>query len=418
MKKMLLKVTKITENTLVVGIDIGKDTHYAYLRTITLEEYKSFSFVNTKQGFDYLLKRIRSFVKSHYIKDVVIGLESTGNCWLPLAHYIKNNTDYTLVQVNSKHTKKFKDVTDNTSNKNDQKDPRVIAQIVLIGSSLRVNLPVGTKATLRELTRTRRSITEERKRIYNRLFSLLLVYNPELCRLFRDITCKTCIYLLEHYPFPGSLEQVSGKKLANDLRRISRGRFTIDKTNTLLKTSRESVSVTEGLDGYISSVRLHLDQIKLYTSQIKEVEARIEGLVISVPEYILLKSIKGFGKITAATVISEIGDFSSFRTNNEILKYAGLNLIENSSGKHQSNKRISKIGNEHLRTSIYFAAMRLIKKGGLYHKLYNHHLEKGMIKRKAVIAISRKLLCTVHSMIRTQRSFIIEYKHERTKKVA
>ncbi|NJK98605.1 MAG: IS110 family transposase [Bacteroidales bacterium] len=170
------KFTKIDETTLIVGIDVGQNTHYGYLRTIMYEDYKSFSFPNSVEGFELLLRKIKKIISQQKIKNVVIGMESTGNYWLPLAYYLGEKTDYTIVQVNGKHTKRFKEVTDNTSNKTDQKDPKVVAQIVLIGSSLRLNLPQGNKAIIRELTRSRKAIMEDKKRAQNRVHALLSMF--------------------------------------------------------------------------------------------------------------------------------------------------------------------------------------------------------------------------------------------------
>jgi transposase len=331
---------------------------------------------------------------------------------------MKNQKDYTLLQVNSKHTKRFKDITDNTSNKTDHKDPKVIAQIVMIGSGLHVNLPSGPKADLRELTRMRKTIVEDRKRVVNHLESTLAVYFPELGRVFKDLSCKTCLFLLKETPCPDTILKIPEEVLIKKLRRISNGRVDQNKTRLLISHSRSSVGVKYGREAYLMNLKILLAQIELYMSQIKEIEIKITKILKTLAEYNILKSINGLGEITMATIISEVVDFNNFGTDRELLKYAGLNLVENSSGKRQGNRKISKIGNKFFRTSIFFATLRLISKKGVYQELYQTHLKKGMSKKKAVISISRKLVRTIHAMIRKNEKFTVLHEIKQYKNVA
>lgn len=412
------KFTKIGERTLIVGIDIGKENHYGYMRTISIEDFKTFTFRNTLDGFETLLKRIIDFRKKHLVENVIVAFESTSNYWIPFASYMMNQVDYTVLQVNSKHTKRFKDITDNTSNKTDHKDPKVIAQIVMIGSGLHINLPTGPKADLRELTRMRKTIIEQRTRIINQLESTLAVYFPELGRVFKDLSCKTCLFLLKETPTPDAILKIPEEILIKELRRISNGRVNQKKSHLLISLSQCSIGVKYGVEAYLINLKFLLAQLELYSYQIKETEKRITGILKTLKEYNILKSINGLGEITMATIVSEVIDFNNFSTDRELLKYAGLNLVENSSGKHQGNRKISKIGNKFFRTSIFFATLRLISKRGIYHELYQTHLKKGMSKKKAVIAISRKLIRTIHAMIRKNEKFNVSHEMKQYKNVA
>jgi transposase len=373
------------------------------------ELLKSFSFSNSNDGFNLLDKKIKSYKKRHHLCDVFIGMESTNNYWYPLAYFIENHTSYHLLQVNCKHTKRFKDVTDNSSNKTDFKDPKVIAQIVLIGSGLRVNLPEGDKALVRELTRTRSALMEDKKRVINRIHSLLAKYFPELLRSFKDISCKTCIFLLQNYPCPAMIASMDLKQLEKQLKKISRGRFTHEKVLELQRSSQNSIGVLSGNEGYQATISLYLQQLVLLQEQIAQAEKVIEEKVTSIDEYKILNTIRGLGTLTIATIISEIGNFDNFKTQKEIIKYAGINLVENSSGNHKGEKRISKIGNKKLRTALYFGTLRMIKKDGIYYDLYQYHLKKGMKKKKAIMAISRKLLRTILAMVNNNKSYKTDY---------
>ena len=51
-------------------------------------------------------------------------------------------------------------------------------------------------------------------------------------------------------------------------------------------------------------------------------------------------SVDGVGLVTVAGFISEVGDISRFKNQKQIQKYAGFELVENSSGKHKGRTTI------------------------------------------------------------------------------
>ena len=64
--------------------------------------------------------------------EVVVGYESTGPYAEPLVHYLRDKP-VSIVQVNPMHTKRLKEVNDNSHGKTDDKEPRVIADIIRLG---------------------------------------------------------------------------------------------------------------------------------------------------------------------------------------------------------------------------------------------------------------------------------------------
>jgi transposase len=123
----------------------------------------------------------------------------------------------------------------------------------------------------------------------------------------------------------------------------------------------------------------------------------------------LILSMKGLGLVTVAGLIGEVGDFSKFHTQKELLKLAGLDLFEISSGKHKGNRRISKRGRSLLRKILFFAAINTVRKGGIMHEHYQRYLQNGMKKLKALIAITRKLLGIIFALVRTQSEYLHNY---------
>ena len=129
-------------------------------------------------------------------------------------------------------------------------------------------------------------------------------------------------------------------------------------------------------------------------------------------------SIKGIGKVTAAGLIGEVGDFREFGTISEITKLAGLDLFEISSGKHKGRRRISKRGRPLMRKLLYFAAINVVRINGILHEPYQQMLSNGMPKVKALIAIARKLLRIIFALARDNTAYMDNYVRNQHLKLA
>ena len=120
-------------------------------------------------------------------------------------------------------------------------------------------------------------------------------------------------------------------------------------------------------------------------------------------------SIKGIGNVTVAGLIGEVGDFKKFHTIAEIMKLAGLDLYEISSGKHKGQRRISKRGRPLMRKLLFFASINVVRANGIMHGEYRQMLNRGMPKIKALTAISRKLLGRIFALVRDNTVYIENY---------
>src|SRR5208283_3649129 len=115
--------------------------------------------------------------------------------------------------------------------------------------------------------------------------------------------------------------------------------------------------INEGAAGIVLDIRHILAQLDVVDSFKTEIEAEMASTLGRIPCSARLLSIKGLGVISVAGLIGEVGDFSKFKTQPEIIKLAGLDLYEISSGKRKGEKKISKRGK-----ILYFAAIQMIRK--------------------------------------------------------
>ncbi len=398
----------VNQNILISTVDGGKDKHYGYYRFPDGTDCKAFEFWNNGRGFEEFWERISSAARSHGL-EIIIGFESTGPYMEPLAQFLRGKKGVRLVQVNPMHTKRLKELSGNSPLKTDRKDPKVIADIIELGHALTVVIPEGPAAELRRLTQGRERTIESRTRLLNQLQCLLAISFPEFLQVMGDVKSASAQHLLRHYPLAQDIMTLGEHALAAVLRKVSRGKLKEDRARALFEAASESVGIQDGRSSMLLEIGLMLDTIGTYDRFIERLEAEIARYLEQIPYSRVMLSLKGIGPVTAAGLIGEVGDFTKFRTISEVMKLAGLDLYEVSSGKHRGKLRISKRGRPLMRKLLYLAALSAVRKGGAMHEWYQRALGRGMKKTKALVAVSRKLLAVIFALVRDHSVYIENY---------
>ena len=405
------KVRFVNAKTLIVAIDLGKTTPVGYCLCPDGTEVKPFEFTNNRAGFTKLWDCVVRTKMAHGLEEVVVGYESTGAYGEPLMHFL-NGKPVRLVQVNPMHTKRLKELQGNSPNKTDRKDPKIIADIIKLGHALSVVIPEGPAAELRRLFHARERAITRRTALYNQLQDLVFISFPEFLQVVKNVKTKSARYLLQHYPTPQDMLVQGADGLARTLKLISNGRLGIAWAKALYEGAEQSVGVKEGRISVTLEIKAMLADITNCDQLIKQFEKEMARHLEEIPYTRSIISIKGIGMLTVAGLIGEVGDFSKFHTQAELLKLAGLNLFEVSSCKHKGQLRITKRGRSLMRKLLYFATLNMVRKGGIMHECYHRHLRKGMKKMKALIAMTRKLLCIIFALVRSQGEYLANYQEE------
>jgi transposase len=407
----------VNAKTLIVAIDVGKTTNTGYCRCPSGKDTKPFEFSNNAEGFKKLWDRICWEKTSHQLGEVVVGFESTGAYGEPLVHYLRQKP-VKLVQVNPMHTKRMKELEGNSPGKTDRKDPKVIADVIGLGHALSVVVPEGAAAELRRLTLARERSIRRRTALYNQLQDLVFILFPEFLQAMKNIKTQSARYLLRHYPTPPDMVACGWEALTQILKRVSRGKLGKARAQALYDAAAQSVGLQEGRRGILLEIEEILSGLEASNRFIEKMEAEMLPYLEQIPYSHSLLSVKGIGEVTVAGLIGEVGDFRQFHTLREVMKLAGLDLFEISSGKHKGNRHISKRGRSLLRKLLYFAAINTIRKGGVMHACYQRHLERGMVKTKALIAIARKLLGILFALVRDHSQYVENYSPKEALKLA
>lgn len=156
--------------------------------------------------------------------------------------------------------------------------------------------------------------------------------------------------------------------------------------------------------------------IKDLIKQIEESESRVMKLSQKDKDFyekveMIVESVNGLGYLTVLTIISETNGFESFENRKQLESYAGYDVVENSSGQYKGKTRISKRGNVNIRSVLYMGALSAVRaKASPFYEIYTRLVSRnGGIKKKANVAVQRKLLLITYTLWKKNEPFDVKY---------
>lgn len=401
------KLRMIKEGVMVTGIDIAKHKHgiQPMLHNgVTL--CKPFKINNTRESFTNLVLKLEQIKELNNCKEIIFGLEPTGHYWKALAWYLIQK-GYTVVLVNPYHVKKSKEFDDNSPSKNDFKDPKVIGKLVTEGRFFEIYQPTGPWSELRTLSVNRNQLRRKLNTVLNNIHAVVDEYFPEYTTVFKDLTGKASLQILINCPMPEDLKVLGISGIVTEFKKAVKKGVGRKRAELLYKTACDSIGVPANkavrlkLKLLVQELHLLVEQITIIeTEMVKQLKAT------NISQYIL--SIPGVGIVTAAGILAEIGDPSRFTHWKQIRKLAGFNLVEESSGTHQSRRVISKRGRFALRSYLYQVAFVMIAQNQEFKQLYRYLTKRPLNplkKKQALIVIATKLIKVIFSLIKSKELY-------------
>ncbi|MBR5943798.1 MAG: IS110 family transposase, partial [Lachnospiraceae bacterium] len=292
------KINQVKESTLVVGIDIGSNTHYARAfdwRGIELG--KVFKFSNSREGFENFKDWMRWIQDKKEKSDVIVGIEPTGHYWFDLGSYLEDE-GILLVMVNPYAVKQTKELDDNSQSKNDNKDPKVIAKLVIEGRYSEPYMPDGVYADLRVLVNNRRRLIRELTQIKNRFARWFAIYFPEYKEVFGDYESKSSMLVLRKVCLPTEIVEL-GVSGINQIWRDAKLRAAGERRATILcEAASRSIGQKSGLSAARYEMNLLIQDYDCKTAQLDSIMEEIEPLCKEIPESERMLAIQGIGLIT------------------------------------------------------------------------------------------------------------------------
>lgn len=402
-KRSNKKLEAITFKTLVVGVDIAKHIQWArFVDCRGIEHSKALHFENNKNGFCTILTRIYEICKQEDFDKVVVGMEPTGHYWKAFANFLMKQAKITVVLVNPYHTKKAKELDDNSQTKSDKKDALTIARLVKDGRYFETYLPHDVYAELRSLATARNSINKRKKSVMNTITAVLDEYFPEFTEVFKHpFKGKASMHLLKVCPIPKYVVELGEDGVLAEIKKAVKKTVGRKKAIQLVETARGSIGVDYGEYAARFKIQQMMEELELLIRQLEEVEREMAETLkkTEVSEYLL--SIQGMGVVSLATCLGELGDPLRFEDARQMNRMAGYNLIEDSSGTNQSGTCISKRGRKNLRCVLYQIAVTMVATNKEMRRLYDYlkTREKNPLKKmQALVVISKKVLTLIFTL--------------------
>ena len=389
------KINQVTEDTLIIGADIAKKKHVVRAQDFRGIEFgRALTIENTRAGFKKLLNWMRSLMIEHDKREVILGIEPTGQYWMSLGEFLCKH-GIKIVVVNPLHVKRSKELDDNSPTKNDTKDARVIAQLVKDGRYSEPNIPTDIYAELRVGMNLRDRLTEDLRRVKGRIDNWIDRYFPEFGTVFKVTDGKAAMLTLESFPLPQEIiDKGVPAVVAAWKQEISRA-VGEKRAIRLVAAAKESIGLTEGVIMAKQEIKTLLAQYKALEQEIEQLMTQIEIILEQIPGTEEMMSIPGVGMVTVAGFLSEIGNLEGYSHPRQIQKLAGLNLKENSSGKHKGQTRITKRGRPRLRALLYKCIMPLVAKNPEFKALHHYYTTRAnnpLKKKQSLIALCCKLI--------------------------
>ena len=361
------------------GVDVSKRDAKVCVRVAGTGRAKAKSTVTTWGAVTNQVLALRDHLIAEAVTLVV--MEATSDYWKPF-YYLLEGGPFEVMLVNARHVKNL------PGRKTDVSDAAWLAELGAHGLVRGSFVPPEPIRQLRDLTRTRTTITWERSREIQRLEKLLEDAGIKLSSVASDI-CG-----------------VSGRAMLAAL--IGGERDPATLADLAKRRMRSKIpELTEALTGRFADhhaflARLHLDLIDGHTTAIDELTARIEVVIQPFrAARDLIVTIPGISTGVADVIIAETGaDMGRFPSAGHLASWAGTCPGNNeSAGRVHSTK--TRPGNPYLKGALGIAAMSAARSHGTYYSAKYRRIASRRGPLKAIVAVEHAMLIAIWNMLTT-----------------
>lgn len=357
------------------GLDVHKKFVVACLMTTNAAgqvQKESRTFSTMTQDLLALLDWLHAAGCTH------VAMESTGSYWRPVYNLLEGH--FTVLVGNAAHMKSV------PGRKTDVRDAEWIADLLRHGLIRGSFIPSPAQRELRDLTRYRTHLVEERARLTNRLQTVLEDANVKLAAVVTDIRGVSARAVLAAL--------IAGETDPAVLAELARGR-TRSKREVLAQavvgrfTAHHAFLITE-----------HLSQLDYLEEAVERVSAEVTQRLAAEQEALaLLDTIPGVGQRAAEIILAEIGtELSRFPSAKHLASWAGMCPgNKESGGKRLSGK--TRKGDPWLRQVLIEVAHAASRTKDTYLAAQYRRLATRRGKQRALVALGHSILVMVYYIL-------------------
>jgi transposase len=308
----------------------------------------------------------------------IVAMESTGVYWQPVWNLLEGQLE--LLLVNARHVKTV------PGRKTDAKDCEWLADLLRHGLLRGSYVPEREQRELRELTRYRTALIQERAAAVNRLQKTLEGANLKLAGVASNIVGVSARRMLE--------QLVAGVTEPRLLAELARGRLRA-KLPELERALAGSFRPHHRF--LVAEILSHIDELDERLARLDaEVQRRQRPFD---PLLARLDAIPGVGRRAAEVILAELGpDLRHFPTAQHCASWAGLCPgNQESAGKRASGR--SRKGNPYLRSILLQCVLAAARVRGCYLAARYHRLVRRLGKKKAAVAVAHSLLISIYHLL-------------------
>jgi transposase len=357
------------------GLDVHKDTVVACVRIVDENgelQVRTQTFGTTTSD----LLGLSDWLESYAV--TIVGMESTGVYWKPVYTLLESSFECWL--LNAQHLRNV------PGRKTDVADAAWIAQLVAYGLVRPSFVPPKEIRELRELTRYRKSLIQERSREAQRLHKTLEGSGIKISGVASDILGVSGRAMLQAL--------VEGTHDCEVLAELAKGRLR-KKIPELRKALTGWFSPMHRV--LVSEIFGHLEYLDESIERLSDDIATMLRPFASAVDY--LDTIPGVNRRTAEVIIAEIGtDMSRFATAQRLASWAGMCPGNNeSAGKHFSGK--TRKGSKWLRIALVEAAQAASRTKGTYFAAQYARIKGRHGHNKAIVAVAHAILVVAYHLL-------------------
>ena len=313
-----------------------------------------------------------------------VAMESTGVYWKPIYNILEGR--FSILLVNARHIKNV------PGRKTDVKDCQWIAHLLQSGLLKGSFIPDRTQRELRDLTRHRTKLVDQRASVVNRVHKVLEDANIKLGAVATDVMGKSGKDMIRAL--------IEGEKDSAEMADLARRQLRGKIPQLRLALEGHVTDHHRFMLGQLKDQLDYLDrQIDLFSQRIEEVSRPFAGAIEEVMR------LPGFEKRAAENVIAEIGcNMDQFPSADHLSSWAGICSGSNeSAGKRKSGKTTK--GSKWLRSTLAQAAWAASKKKNSYFHAQYGRLAGRRGKKRAVIAVAHSLLTVIYHVLKNHTDY-------------
>ena len=369
------------------GLDVHKDSVVACARLMSGGKVarECRTFATTTDGLLALLEWLTSW------RCELVAMEATGVYWMPVWKILSDGA-FTLIVANAAHIKAV------PGRKTDMNDAMWIADLAAFGLIKASFVPDEDFHELRALMRTRKQLVREQTRHVQRIQKTLTEANIRLDSVISDLMGvngrRIIAAMIAGVRDPRKLATLGDRRLKatpKELYDALHGRLT-DHHRFLLQLH---LAQHDGLDAAIRVIDREVgSRVQRMDAEVKANEAPFSGLID------LLLSIPGVSRLSALTILSEIGvDMNRFATAGHLVAWAGLCPGQNESAGKRKRCRLRK-GAPWLKTMLVQCAWAAKRKKDSYYKAQFFRLQTRRGPQKAICAVAASILTAIYHILK------------------